>query len=89
MKFAKLENNNIKVFTESFVRDEADGRLYVYPTAEQLRKCGYKEYIEAECVLEEKEGYDIIARYEETDGAIKQTWEYEEIPEEIYELPTA
>ena len=79
MNFAIIENGSLHMFDERFVRDDVNGRLYIHPTEAQLRECGYKKFIKAECTLEEKDGYCIVSRYAEDSDTITQVWEYEEI----------
>ncbi|MGN1132271.1 MAG: hypothetical protein ACI4RL_05155, partial [Ruminococcus sp.] len=65
------------------------GLVHSNPTEEQLRDCGYKEYIKSENTLDEKEGFYIITAYAETDDQIIEGYNYVAIADESSDEPVS
>ncbi|MGN1202817.1 MAG: hypothetical protein ACI4RF_05930 [Eubacterium sp.] len=83
MKTMTIMVNGIpEIFNDRYIINHEKGLVHSNPTEEQLRDCGYKEYIKSENTLDEKEGFYITTVYTETDEQIIEDYEYVEIVDE-------
>lgn len=79
---AIMANGVPEIFNDRYIINHEKNLVHSNPTEEQLRECGYKEYIKADNTLEEKEGFYITTVYTETDDQIIESYEYVEIADE-------